>query len=59
MEDFIIVVILIAIIGAAVIYIWKEKKKGVKCIGCPAAGECSRNKNSGGCCGGQSHTEKK
>ena len=50
MEDFIIVVILIAIIGAAVIYIRKEKKKGVKCIGCPAAGTCGKmNQKDSGC----------
>ena len=50
MENFIIVAVLIAIIGAAVIYIVKEKKRGVKCIGCPAAGQCSRSRNLGcGC----------
>ncbi len=51
MEDFIIVAVLVAIIGAAVFYIVKEKKRGVKCIGCPAAGACSRSKSSG-CSGG-------
>lgn len=51
MVDFILVVVLLVIIGAAVIYIRKAKKKGVKCIGCPVAGECAhKNKTSG--CGG-------
>lgn len=67
MADFIVMAILMVCVGAAVIYIIKEKKKGTKCIGCPAAGTCSR-KHSGdtGCsCGsaGESscgcHTDKK
>ena len=37
MADFIVAVILIAMIGGAVAYIIKAKKSGVKCIGCPAA----------------------
>ena len=44
----IIAVIAIAlVIGGAVAYIVKEKKRGSKCIGCPYAKEC------GGRCGGQ------
>ena len=42
MTDLIILGILIIIIGAASIYIVKAKRKGVKCIGCPAAGNCPR-----------------
>ncbi len=61
MEDFIIVAILVLIIGAAAIYIIREKKKGTKCIGCPAAGGCSScsGANHGGCssCGCGDHTE--
>lgn len=41
-----IVVVLLLIIGAAVTYIVKEKKRGTRCIGCPAAGNCQR-KNCG------------
>lgn len=51
MVDFIIVVVLAALVGAAVIYIVKAKKSGVKCIGCPAAGGCSHNSTSGCGCG--------
>ena len=47
MTDLIILGILIIIIGAASLYIIKAKKSGVKCIGCPAAGNCS------GKCGGK------
>lgn len=41
MADFVLAGILVVIIGAAVIYIVKAKKSGVKCIGCPAGGSCS------------------
>lgn len=38
----IIAVLIVALaVGAAVRYIVKAKKKGVKCIGCSAAGSCS------------------
>ena len=40
MADFIVIVILAVLIGAAVSYIIKAKKNGVKCIGCPAGGSC-------------------
>lgn len=26
------------VVGASIFYIWKEKKKGRKCIGCPFSG---------------------
>lgn len=41
MENIIIVVILVILIGTALFYIWKEKKKGKKCIGCPYSGSAS------------------
>ena len=45
MADFLIGLILVVILGGAAFYIYKEKKNGKKCIGCP--GGCSV-KN--GCC---------
>lgn len=42
LANLIIILILAAIVGAAAIYIYKEKKKGNRCIGCPAAGTCPR-----------------
>lgn len=41
MANFIIVVVLAAIIGLSIAYIVKEKKRGVRCIGCPDGGSCS------------------
>lgn len=41
MSNVIAVIILILVIGAAVAYIVRAKKKGAKCIGCPASGNCA------------------
>ena len=54
MANFLIVVILLIMVGAAIAYIVKEKKRGVKCIGCPAAGSCSHNCQ--GCGSNEEHT---
>jgi len=48
MTDFIVIAILVVIIGAAVAYIVRAKKRG-GCIGCPDSGKCSGN--CGGCSG--------
>ena len=45
MADFIVIAIIALITGAAARYVWKAKKSGKTCIGCP--GSCSCN----GCCG--------
>ena len=45
MLDIILVLVLLGIVGAAIFYIVKEKKKGTKCIGCPMAGECKKKGN--------------
>ncbi len=46
MENIIIIAILTVIIGCAVGYIIKSKRKGNKCIGCPYADSCGK-KNCG------------
>lgn len=40
MGNLIVIGILLIFVGMAVSYIWKEKKKGRRCIGCPSAGCC-------------------
>ena len=49
MEDYIIVAVVVLILGSAAAYIYRSKKKGHKCIGCPS-GTC--NKNDTGSCNG-------
>ena len=59
--DILITIILLLILGAAISYIIKEKKRGTKCIGCPAAGSCpSRNAGKAACsCASQNDTKGK
>ena len=53
MENVILIIVLIAILGGAIAYIVRAKKRGAKCIGCPAAGSCGAKKGScSGCHGG-------
>ena len=51
MANVIVVIVVLVIIGAALVYIRKEKKRGVTCIGCPQAGMCAK-KNCAGTTGG-------
>ena len=51
MKDAIIVIVLICIIAAICFYLYKAKKRGQKCIGCPYAKQC------GGKCNGN-HNKK-
>lgn len=46
MIDIILIVVLAALIGGAGYYIYRAKKRGQKCIGCPYAGKegCSCGK---------------
>ena len=44
--DYIAIAAIVLIVGAAVFYIVRAKKRGEKCVGCPYAREC------GGKCGG-------
>ena len=48
MTDLIIMAIVLLIVGLALFYIIKEKKRGVKCIGCPNGSVCG---NKGKCSG--------
>ena len=52
MENIIISVIIIAIVGLAVLYIFRAKRKGQKCIGCPDSKTCPH-----ACNGGCSHSK--
>lgn len=52
MEDIIIIAVLAVILIAAAGYVYKAKKNGKKCIGCPDGCSCgSKNDESScGCC---------
>ncbi len=41
MTDLIVVMVLIAILGGAGYYVYRAKKSGAKCIGCPSGGKCT------------------
>ena len=56
MVDFLIILIVALIVGIAAGYLYKAKKKGVKCIGCPDGAKCSGN--CGGCSGSCSENVK-
>ncbi len=45
MENIIIIALVVLIVLAAGAYVYREKKKGKKCIGCPEGGKCT----SGNC----------
>lgn len=57
MANVIVVGIVLLIIGAAIICIVREKKRGVRCIGCPAAGACSAKNGKASGCGGGCHSD--
>jgi hypothetical protein len=48
MKNFIIIAIIVCIIGGIVLYLYKAKKRGETCIGCPYAKQCG-GKCNGGC----------
>ena len=47
--DFVIIAVIVLIVGGAGFYIYRAKKSGKKCIGCPDGGSCCNGKASGGC----------
>ena len=50
--DYIAIAAIVLIVGAAVFYIVRAKKRGEKCVGCPYAKQCG-----GRCNGGCGHAE--
>lgn len=48
MANIAVVAVIAVIVGFAVRFIIKEKKRGVKCVGCPYAESCA-SKAKGGC----------
>lgn len=49
MTNIIIIGVLAVVLGAAAGYVYKSKKAGHKCIGCPSGGNCNSCGSSCGC----------
>ena len=49
MENYLIIAVLVAVLGGAAGYVYKSKKKGVKCIGCPNGCACNTESCGGNC----------
>ena len=45
MADLIVLGIVFLVTAAAAVHLIQEKKKGVKCFGCPMAATCSKKNN--------------
>ena len=50
--DYVVIGVIVLLVGAAVAYIIREKRKGKKCIGCPYCSSCSSRNSKNGCCSG-------
>ena len=55
--DFLVIAVVAVIVGLGIWYLYRAKKKGVKCIGCPDGAKCSGN--CSGCSGNCSCGDKK
>ena len=53
MADIIIIVVVAIIVGSAIAYIRKEKKRGVRCVGCSDGGSCGGSHSSNCGCGSE------
>ncbi len=42
MNDIIILIIIVAVVGLAIAKVIKEKKAGAVCVGCSVAGKCKK-----------------
>ena len=49
--DIIAIAVIVLIVGGALAYIIRAKKKGKKCIGCPDGGSCGANCSGCSSCG--------
>ena len=51
MIDLILIAILFLIVGGILFYLWRARRRGEKCIGCPYAKMCQSGKCGGACAG--------
>ena len=51
MIDYIVLALILLILALSALFIYRSKKKGKKCIGCPDSCACSATNCTGGCHG--------
>ena len=44
MIDVLLIVLLLGIAGGTIFYLYRQKKRGITCVGCPHAKECAKKK---------------
>ncbi len=49
MTDLFVIGIILLLVGIAAAYIWRSKKNGAKCIGCPSGCKCSGKRGHTAC----------
>ena len=49
MGDYIALGIIVILVVGALVYLVRQKKKGVKCIGCPHSANCGAKNQGCGC----------
>ena len=42
-QNIILISLIVVILGGAAVYIYRQKKKCIACIGCPCAGKCGKS----------------
>ena len=57
MIDYIVIAILLAITGGIIFYLYRAKKRGETCIGCPYAKQCGKAGHCSGSCHGAGKSE--
>lgn len=56
--DILVLVVIVLLLGLAIGYIVREKKRGVQCIGCPYASNCAKKHCAGSSVGASSDKTK-
>ncbi|MCR5215410.1 MAG: hypothetical protein K6C69_00480 [Lachnospiraceae bacterium] len=50
MVDVIATLVILSLVFGASYYIYRAKRKGRQCIGCPVSGECQKQRAAKECC---------
>ena len=56
MVNILIAALLVLILGGAALYLYRAKKKGRRCVGCPDSAACPHCRG-GSCCTGKESSE--